>query len=93
MFNIKKLVRKMKRYDLDEMETLQRTSRNLRDYVKKWIYYANCDNFEDMTIYAKLAIASMIYIQENYPLETYIAVYSIYESELMEMKEFLMKEN
>ena len=83
----KNILRKFKRYDLEDMKGLQTVAKVLR---------TNIDSFYDKSTLpgnkAGIAVAimfNMSCIEKDYPLETYVAVYSIYEKELKEVIEYL----
>jgi hypothetical protein len=88
----KNVLRRLKRYDLGEMKDLQNVAKALRYNID--CFYDNESAGSGSKAGTALAIMfNMSYIEKYYPLETYIAVYSIYEKELKEVIEYLNSAN
>ena len=85
---IKKFYRlKIKKYDVEKMEDLQRICKALRKHIDGW------HDEKTMTINcwgrAHAIASAMTWIQDNYPLEVYITVYTLFETELKEVRNYL----
>lgn len=87
----KNILRKFKRYDLEDMKDLQNVAKALRYNIDS--FYNKSTLPGNKPGIAVAIMFNMSCIEENYPLQTYIAVYSIYEKELKEVIEYLNSTN
>lgn len=87
----KKLIRKFKRYDLDEMKDLQDVSRNIGKNIQSYKKAKDNGNLFGQYGLAYAIANGLVYIEEYYPLEAYVAIYSAFEDDLKEIHKFLDK--
>ena len=89
---LRKIIRKLKRYDLYYMEELKRLTLNIKDQINLFEKSKGVDAPGGLQLLEAQAVAfDMARLEDNYPLETYVAVYSIYENELKEIYEHIQK--
>lgn len=87
----KKFLRKIKRYDLDEMKDLQEVSRNIGKNIQSYKKTKENGNLFGQYGFAYAIANALVYIEEYYPLEAYIAIYSAFEDDLKEIHKLLDK--